>query len=70
MNQELRDTQGIARRHGQTGAFVARYVIDPATLRVKSGSDWINPGVRYWDYPSGSYVTSGARFADNAVQDR
>ncbi len=69
MNQELRDTQGIARRHGQTGAFIARYVIDPETLRVKSGSDWINPGVQYWDYPSGTYVTSGARFADNAVQD-
>ena len=69
MNQELRDTQGIARRHGQTGAFISRYVIDPETLRVKSGSDWINPGVQYWDYPSGTYVTSGARFADNAVQD-
>ena len=24
MNQELRDTQGIARRHGETGAFVSR----------------------------------------------
>ncbi len=69
MNHELRDTQGIARRHGQTGAFVSRYLIDPATLRVKSGSDFINPGVLYWDYPSGSYVTSGAHFADNAVQE-
>jgi len=70
MNQELRDTQGIARRHGETGAFVSRYVIDPATGRVKEGSDWINPGVQYWDYPSGTYVTSGARFADGALQDR
>ena len=69
MNHELRDAQGIVRRHGETGAFVSRWVIDPASLRVKEGSDWINPGVRYWDYPSGTYVTSGARFADGAVQD-
>jgi hypothetical protein len=69
MNHELRDAQGIARRHGLTGAFVSRYVIDPATLRVKEGSDFINPGVQYWDYPTGTYVTSGARFADNALQD-
>ena len=69
MNHELRDTQGIVRRHGQTGAYVSRYVIDPDTLRVKEGSDWINPGVRYWDYPTGTYVTSGPRFADGAAQD-
>ena len=48
---------------------MSRWVIDPATLRVKEGSDWINPGVQYWDYPSGAYVTSGARFADGALQD-
>ncbi len=70
MNQELRDTQGLARRHGETGAFVSRYVIDPATGRVKEGSDWINPGVQYWDYPSGTYVTTGARWADSTLQDR
>jgi hypothetical protein len=68
-NQELRDTQGIARRHGQTGAFVSRWVIDPVTLEVKEGADWINPGVRFWDYPSGAYVTAGARFADETPQD-
>ena len=33
LNQELRDTQGIVRRHGQTGAFVSRWVIDPQTAR-------------------------------------
>jgi hypothetical protein len=74
-NQEIGDSGapnftplGIPRRHGQAGAFVSRWVIDPATLRVKEGSDWINPGIRFWDYPSGSYVTSGARFADSAAQ--
>ncbi len=70
MNHELRDTQGIARRHGETGAFVSRWVIDPRTGRIKDGSDHINPGVRYWDYPSGSYVTSGARWADGTLQER
>jgi hypothetical protein len=69
VNHELSDAQGIVRRHGQRGAFVSRWVINPATLEVKEGSDWINPGVQYWDYPSGTYVTSGARFANGATQD-
>lgn len=69
MNQELRDAEGIARRHGQAGAFVSRYVIDPESLKIKQGSDLIDPGVRFWDYPNGDPVTSGARFADLAPQD-
>ncbi len=69
LNHELRDAQGIARRHGQIGAFVSRWVIDPDTLEVIEGSDLIDPGVLFWDYPSGTYVTSGARFADQALQD-
>ena len=70
MNHELRDAQGIVRRHGEIGAFVSRWVIDPETLRVKEGSDLINPGVLYWDYPCGEYVTSGARWADGTLQER
>jgi hypothetical protein len=54
MNHELGQTQGIARAHGQAGAFVSRLVIDPATLSVREGSDWIRPGVQYWDYPNGA----------------
>ncbi len=54
-NQELTNTQGIVRRHGQQGAFVSRFVIDSATGRVKSGSDLIDPGVQYWNYPAGTY---------------
>ena len=69
MNHELRDAQGIVRRHGQTGAFDSRWVIDPATLLVKEGSDLINPGVLYWDYPTSRYVTTGARFANGTLQD-
>jgi hypothetical protein len=72
MNHELRDApgeeQGIARRHGQIGAFVSRWTIDPATLRVTSGADLLDPGVRYWDYPNGRYVTANPRFADLAAQ--
>lgn len=49
-NHELRATQGVVRRHGQKGAFVSRWSIDRRTLRVKSGSDLINPGVQYYDY--------------------
>ena len=74
-NQEIGDSGapnftplGIPRRHGQAGAFLSRWVIDPTTLRFKEGSDWINPGVSFYDYPSGAYVTSGARFADSANQ--
>ena len=53
---------------GQRGAFVSR-LGSTRHVAVTEGSDLINPGVTFWDYPSGTYVTSGARFADNAVQD-
>jgi len=69
MNHELRDAQGTVRRHGQRGAFVSRLEIDPGTLAVTHGSDLIDPGVSFYDYPTGTYVTSGARFADGALQD-
>ena len=69
VNHELRDTQGIARRHGQRGAFASRLEIDPETLAVTNGSDLVDPGVLFWDYPTARYVTSGARFADGAAQD-
>ncbi|MBA2700249.1 MAG: DUF839 domain-containing protein [Chloroflexi bacterium] len=72
MNHELRDQpdrpQGIVRRHGEIGAFVSRLVINPRTLKVTHGSDLIDPGVRFWDYPNGEYVTTGPRFADLAEQ--
>ena len=54
-NQELSAASGVVRRHGQTGAFVSRFVIDRKTGRVIAGSDLINPGVKYWDYPAGTY---------------
>ncbi len=72
MNHELRDApgqaQGIVRRHGQIGAFVSRLTIDPKSLKVTSGSDLIDPGAQFWDYPNGQYVTTAARWADLAPQ--
>ncbi len=62
MNHELGQTQGTIRRHGERGAFVSRLVVDPATLRVKSGSDWIGPGVQYWDYPNGTFASAPVGF--------
>jgi hypothetical protein len=41
MNHELGPTQGVARDHGGTGAFVSRLVVDSTTLEVLSGSDLI-----------------------------
>jgi hypothetical protein len=35
---------------------------------VKRGSDLIRRGVRYWDYPSASYVTTGAQYKDGSPQ--
>ncbi|HEY3258824.1 MAG TPA: hypothetical protein VGJ95_00910 [Pseudonocardiaceae bacterium] len=62
MNHELPPDRGIVRAHGQTGAFVSRLVIDPETGEVKEGSDFIQPGIQYWDYLTGSYsaVPNGA----------
>jgi hypothetical protein len=71
LNHELRRAQGIVRRHGQRGAFNARFEVDQASLAVLAGSDTVDPGVVYWDYPSGTYVTgpSAPRFANGAAQD-
>jgi hypothetical protein len=55
MNHELRNTQGIPRRHGKTGAFDSLETIDRGSLRVKAGSDLIDPGIAYWNYPAQTY---------------
>jgi hypothetical protein len=58
MNHELRDTQGVARRHGAQGAFDSIWTIDPKTLEVEHGQDLIDPGVRYYDYTTHSYANA------------
>jgi uncharacterized protein DUF839 len=57
-NHELRNTQGVVRRHGQAGAFVSKLRIDRRTLEVETGRDFINPGVGFWDYVSQTYGTA------------
>jgi len=58
MNQELRNTQGVARRHGVNGAFDSIWRIDSKTLEVEQGADLIGPTVRYWDYATHSYTNA------------
>ena len=55
MNHELRNTQGIPRRHGKTGAFDSFETIDRNSLEVKSGRDLIDPDIAYWNYPAQTY---------------
>lgn len=55
MNHELRGNQGVARRHGQKGAFVAKLDIDSDSFEVEKGSDLIDPDVSYWNYLTQSY---------------
>jgi hypothetical protein len=48
MNHELSGNSGIKRAHGATGAFVSQWIIDKATLQVKSGRDLIQ-NVKLWN---------------------
>jgi Alkaline phosphatase PhoX len=55
MNHELIATAGAVRAHGQKGAFVSKLEIDRRTFEVEQGSDFVQPGVTYWDYVSQTY---------------
>lgn len=75
MNHEFPATSGAVHAHGQTGAFISRNVIDPATGRVKETTDLVR-SVRYYDYASHSYAdapTSGTpefnRFCSGSLSD-
>jgi len=65
MNHELPATSGAVRRHGEKGAFVSDLTIDRKTLEVEHGEDLVDPGVRYWNYPAGTYGTSPSPAGDN-----
>jgi hypothetical protein len=47
-NHELRDNIGAMRAHGQQGAFVSRYLLDPKTLEMRVGDDLISK-VQQWN---------------------
>ncbi len=57
MNHELANDRGIARAHGQPGAFVSRWVIDKASLEVKSIQDFLPNGTSV--YLSNNDPTAG-----------
>jgi len=65
MNHELGPMVGIERRHGQKGAFVSNMTIDRRTLEVKTGRDLINPGTKFWDYPTQTYTSTASTGALN-----
>lgn len=65
LNHELRDTQGVKRKHGQIGAFVSKYSIDAKTFEVKQGEDLIKPDVTFWDYPTQTYGTTPSAAGPN-----
>lgn len=65
MNHELNATQGVVRRHGQAGAFVSRFSIDRRTFEVEVGADAIDPGVRYWNYTTQTYQSTGSPAGPN-----
>ena len=75
MNHELNNQSGVARRHGQIGAFVSEWSIDRKSFAVTAGADLIDPGVQYWNYATSSYapVPGGAfgapfsRFCSNTL---
>ncbi len=57
MNHELGNTQGVARAHGATGAFVSRWTIRKSDGAVLSGSDLINTHL-VWDTGTSNWVAA------------
>ena len=65
MNHELGDAQGDVRAHGQRGAFVSRWEIDPKTFEVEKGADFIKAPLRYWNYVTQRYQETPSPAGDN-----
>ncbi|QWG11677.1 hypothetical protein KMZ29_18340 [Bradyrhizobium sediminis] len=59
MNHEIPASQGVARAHGGTGAYVSEWVFDSTTLQVLSGRDLIHD-VWLYDATTHSYVDHNA----------
>lgn len=65
MNHEMGSTAGIARAHGQSGAFISKWVINKNTLAVVSGTDLIQNvnlwnGTGYTNYNASNSTTLSA----------
>ncbi len=64
LNHELGNTNGIARAHGNAGAFVSKWIVNKATLTVISGADLIQEvylwnGSTYTNHNSGNPMSTG-----------
>lgn len=68
MNHEIKPDAGTVRRHGQRGSFVSSLSLDTRRLGVSVGSDLIDPGVAYWNYPEQKYQASASPAGDNPRQ--
>ncbi|MES2679360.1 MAG: choice-of-anchor D domain-containing protein [Bacteroidota bacterium] len=59
VNHEMGNTAGSVRAHGQTGAFVSKWIINKSTLAVVSGADLIQ-NVNLWNTSTSTYSTYNA----------
>ncbi|PBQ34167.1 hypothetical protein CNR22_21140 [Sphingobacteriaceae bacterium] len=65
MNHEFGSTAGVARAHGQPGAFISKWVINKSTLAVVSGADLMQninlwTGTTYTTYNAANTSTLAA----------
>ncbi len=64
MNHEIRREWGVARAHGQKGAFVSQWTVELSTLRVLRGEDLIRR-VMTWNNTTKTYQdTTGSTIFD------
>lgn len=61
VNHELGASSGVERRHGSTGAFVSKWIIDRDTLEVVQGEDMIRR-VALWDTATDSFYNTTTQF--------
>lgn len=61
MNHELGGTAGVARAHGNIGAFVSRWVINKTSLAVTSMQDHnqSNASIHLWNTATSAYLAPG-----------
>lgn len=61
VNHELNSTQGVARDHGEVGAFVSKWKVDKTTLEVVEGDD-LSKEFYDWNEETGSFELSTATY--------
>jgi hypothetical protein len=60
INHEIGNNIGAVRAHGQSGAFVSKWIINKNTLAVVSGADLIQ-NVNVWNASTGTYSLYNAQ---------